>query len=108
MGIPAVGTLYNPTQSNIPWSQPGGPGTKVFPQQQNGPWLNYPTPGQFFIEATGLFVAGCGHWQDAPRIFIIGGDNGTAVVCCAICTYVQYTMPAAQFYSTFQTPITLI
>jgi hypothetical protein len=103
------GTLYNPKQSNIPWSQPGGPGTLVYPQQQInvawGPPNGYPVPGQFFIESSGLFVSGCGHWMDAPRIFI---DSGLAVVCCALCSYIQYTMPQAQFYDCVQTPITII
>ncbi len=226
MGVYVLGTQYNSRQSNIPWSQPGGPGTLVFPQQQiNVPWgppnpaegwpNGYPVPGQFFIESSGLFVAGCGHWQDAPRIFIdqdasfyspsylkdpnsqvwqlsatnsglfqaipvsgmsapssilindssisqtwsitiaplgeeliftptafstsapkqitltpalngdvfaiqianggmeiaysiIGAGQALALVTCALCTYIQYAMPTAQFYSTMQTPITII
>jgi len=106
MAIPPVGTLYNPKQSNIPWTQPGGPGTLVYPQQRiNEAWENYPVPGQFFIESSGLWVAGCGHWMDAPRIFI---DSGMAVVCCALCSYIQYVMSEAQFYDTVQTPVTII
>ena|SRR5208282_2900002 len=213
MALIILGTLYNPRQSGIPWSQPGGPGTIVYPQQQiNIPWANYPVPGQFFIEASGLFVAGCGHWMDYPHIFmddagiiatliylqdstgqvwqvavtnaaliqtipvsltsaptsipindsaisqtwamsvlplgdlkltavstqfapqqyaevspngsiyaiqVSNGDLQTAypspsltsamaLVTCALCTYIQYTMPIAQFYSTFQDPITII
>lgn len=70
MAIYVIGTQYNPKQSGIPWTQPGGPGTLVYPQQQlNVAWANYPVPGQFFIESSGLFVCGCGHWVDYPRIY---------------------------------------
>jgi hypothetical protein len=214
VGLYVLGTQYNPNQSGIPWTQPGGPGTLVYPQQQiNVPWANYPVPGQFFIESSGLFVAGCGHWQDFPHIIIdqnatiislpylkdpsgqvwqvgvtnnaliqtisvnlpitqtfillndssisqtwalsalVGGNleltavatnpnapnqlvvgapdgvaygiqvgngdlqvaypGGTvgiegALVTCNMCSYIQYIMPTAQFYSTFADPITII
>lgn len=221
MALYILGTQYNPNQSGVPWTQPGGPGTLVYPQQQInvvwGPPNGYPVPGQFFIESSGLFVAGCGHWQDYPRIFVdqsaivlspyylvdssgqvwqlaitndgfpqtvavgsassvtsilvndvvlpqtwalsvlpggyiqingvsyqanapttlllpapngvlwglqvasgslqtISGASGMgvgvgapmALVCCALCTYIQYLMPQSQFYDCVQTPITII
>jgi hypothetical protein len=104
MPIPPVGTLYNPSLNGIQWSQPV-PGSPVFPQQQINVPYGAPAIALFMIEASGLFVAGCGHWCDAPRVFI---DSGLAVICCPLCSFIQYTMPEAQFYSTFQTPLTII
>jgi hypothetical protein len=70
MGIIVIGTLYNPRQSDIAWSQPGGPGTTVFPQEQvNVPFTAYPTGGQLWAENSGIWVAGCGHWQNEPMIW---------------------------------------
>jgi hypothetical protein len=70
MGVIVVGTLYNPKQSGIAWSQPGGPGTTVFPQEQvNVPFAAYPTGGQLWAENSGIWVAGCGHWQNEPMIW---------------------------------------
>lgn len=112
--LPPVGTQYNPRFNNIKWSQPGGPGTLVFPQQQNGPFTNYPVPGQFFIELSGLFVAGCGHWMNLPRVFNDHDnmlDEDVVAVCCELCTYIQYYAPRSQYYdlsSVSATPITLI
>ena len=109
--LPAVGTLYNPHLNGIKWSQPGGPRTQVFPAQQNGPFLNYPVPGQTFSETSGLFVAGCGHWIDAPRLFF-DHDNMLGIdvvaVCCAVCSYVQYYTPRAQYFDLVNNPVTLI
>lgn len=69
MGIVVIGELYKPHFHGIPWSQPNGPGTNVFPAQENQPWTNYPVPGQFFSESSGLFQVGCGHSVDLPFIF---------------------------------------
>jgi hypothetical protein len=106
------GTLYIQGFHGVAWSQPGGPNTPVFPQQQNGVFVNYPVPGQFFSETSGLFTAGCGHWMDYPEIFT-DYDNATAeaavLVCCPLCSYIQYLIePAALFYDPLQFPITLI
>jgi hypothetical protein len=70
MAVILIGTLYNPRQSNIPWTQPGGPGTTVYPQEQiNVPFAAYPVVGQIWAENSGLWVAGCGHWINEPMIF---------------------------------------
>jgi hypothetical protein len=69
MGLIPIGGLYNPRQGGVPWSQPGGPGTTVFPLQENAPFANYPVPGQFFSESSGLFQVGCGHSVDYPLIY---------------------------------------
>lgn len=111
---PPVGTLYRPNFNNIPWSQPGGPGTQVFPAQQNGPFLNYPVPGQFFSEFSGLFFVGCGHSVDYPKIFNDVGQIGGIVmvaVCCPLCSFIQYYTPLSFYYdlsSNSATPVTII
>jgi hypothetical protein len=114
MAPPAVGTLYRVNYNGIPWTQPGGAFTTVFPQQQNGPFVAYPVLGQFFSELSGLFLVGCGHSVDLPKIFndvgLIGGIQMVAV-CCPLCSFIQYYAPLAQYYdlsSTGATPITLI
>jgi hypothetical protein len=111
---PPVGTFYIPNYNGIPWSQPGGPNTTVYPQQENGPWLQYPVPGQWFSESSGLFSVGCGHWVDLPKIFVdvglIGGIR-MAAVCCPLCSFIQYYIPLTQYYdlsSNSATPLTLI
>lgn len=114
MAPPAIGTLYRANFNNVPWSQPGGPFTTVFPIQENRPFLNYPVPGQFFSESSGLFQVGCGHSVDLPFIFNDVGPVGgipMVAVCCPLCSFIQYYMPLAQYYdlsSNSATPITLI
>lgn len=217
MGLIVIGTLYNPKQSGIAWSQPGGPGTTVYPQEQvNVPFTAYPVVGQLWAENSGVYVCGCGHWINEAMIFedadgfivslaylqdslgrnwLVGVSNGgveitatqvgagipistvlladqitsqtwmltvvpnadgsdvdyqlvpvggsggqpqllvqspngslygiqvsdgalqtayasasagspTALVCCSMCTYIQYAIPIGQFYDTFRTPVT--
>jgi hypothetical protein len=216
MGVILIGTLYNPRQSNIPWSQPGGPGTIVFPQEAiNIPFAAYPVAGIPWAENSGLWQVSCGHsvneamilqdgngfvgaltylqdnlgrnwrisvydngqgilaipvsysvnlstvllqdtvlsqnWQmtllangtgvdivitpvagtgqsqllvGSPNssLYAIQVSNGVletavplgqygtpvAVVVCPMCSYVEYVIPIAQFYSTWQTPVTFI
>ena len=114
MALPQTGTFY--VQPNGPrgiWTQPGGPGTTVFPQQQNGPFANYPVPGQFFSETTGLFVVGCGHWVDQAYVYYdtdttTNPPTPVVAVTCPLCSYVQYYMPRSLFADPVQNPITLI
>lgn len=101
-----VGTVYIPNYNGIPWTQPGGPGTTVFPQQQSNPWANYPVAGQFFIEASGLWTVGCGHWVDYPyvwRDYDACTGESCAIVSCPICSYIQYLMEP---YEAFDDPLT--
>lgn len=106
------GTLWEPNFNGVAWEQPGGAGTLVFPQQQSGEFLAYPVPGQLWLEQTGLFVAGCGHWQDYPRIqraYDEMLDTSVALVICALCSYIQYSVaPYDLIYNVEQFPIVLI
>lgn len=89
---PPVGSLYIPNWNNIPWNQPGGVGTKVFPTQNDGPFAAYPVPGQWISEAgEALWRAGCGHGFDCAQIFRDYDDctgQSAAIQCCPICTYI--------------------
>ena len=87
-----IGSLYQPKWNGIAWSQPGGPSTTVYPQQNNGPFTAYPVPGQFFGESSqALWRAGCGHGFDEFLIFRDydeGLQMSAALQCCSICTYI--------------------
>jgi hypothetical protein len=93
--VPLVGTIYNPdTAVYLPkFTQPGGPGTATFPQQQPG-------------EMIGLFVAGCGHWFNNWDVISATVDcDEVAVMRCPLCQYVQRIIdPYSDIYS-FQNEI---
>jgi hypothetical protein len=93
MGLPAIGTLAVANWNGIAWSQPGGAGTTVYPQEQvNVPFTAYPVGGQIWAENSGLWVLGCGHWQNAVlilRSYDPVNQVSAALICCALCTFVQ-------------------
>ena len=93
MALLTVGTLYIPNYNHIAWTQPGGTGTTVYPQQGDGPFLAYPVPGQFISEAgESLWRAGCGHGFDVWLVFRdydSSTSSSVAVVCCPLCTYIM-------------------
>jgi hypothetical protein len=94
---PVVGRIYNPDTAAYlpPFTQPGGPGTATFPQQD---------PGQMI----GLFVAGCGHWfNNWDVISATVACDQVAVMRCPLCQYVQRIIdPYNDIYS-FQNEILL-
>jgi len=70
MGVIVIGTLYEQNWGNIPWSQPAGPYTTVYPQEQiNVPFAAYPVQGMIWAENSGLWVCGCSHFVNEPMIF---------------------------------------
>ena len=94
MALPEIGTLYNPPGDAIPgtlasvWSQPGGPGTTVYPQPQDS------APG--FMEPpiipTGMYAFLCRHIFNLPAVFEAYDDETgqqAAIICCPVCTLVQ-------------------
>jgi hypothetical protein len=85
--IPLLGSLFfgGLVNGEKVWSQPGGPGTIVYPQQQIG-------------EQIGLWVEGCAHWFNSwdvrenawnPPSFIFAYVVPSAFVLCPLCGYVQ-------------------
>jgi hypothetical protein len=107
-----LGTLYLSPYNYIKWTQPGGPFTTVYPQEENSiynPPQNPIPPGQFFCEATGLWVAGCGHFYDCAHIFM-DQDSDTSVLaavgCCPLCSYIQFIIsPYSDISDTNKYPI---
>lgn len=93
MAVLTIGSLYIPNYNNTPWSQPGGVGTTVFPQEKLGvTWEEYPVPGQTWFEGGMLWSFGCGHWADFPVIFKDYDSNtsmSAAVICCPLCSYLN-------------------
>ena len=89
----AIGELYpSGGLNNVKWSQPGGPGTLVYPQQQLGGEYLEIKP---FNEFSGIFTAGCGHSQDEALIqreYDYVNQTSVALICCQLCGYVQYTL----------------
>lgn len=84
----------------------------MFPQQQNGEFLNYPVPGTPFIEETGIYFSGCGHSVDYAKIFMDHDnmlDISAAVVCCPMCSYIQYLIsPYESIYDPLQNPLIIL
>ena len=108
--LPPLGALYIPKWNNIAWSQPGGVGTKVFPAQNDGPWLQFPVPGQFISEAgEALWRAGCGHGFDEFQVFRDYDSNtskSAAIQTCPICTFIVAIIePYELFRDPLQYPI---
>jgi hypothetical protein len=90
----AVGQLYPPPNglSNIKWSQPGGPGTLVYPQQQSGGAYESIQP---FNEFSGVFRSPCGHSMNealVQREYDFENETSVALICCELCGYVVYTL----------------
>jgi len=88
-----IGALYpTPSGLNGLWSQPGGPGTLVYPQQEIGGDLLSIKP---FNEFSGIFRAPCGHSMNQPlvqREYDYDTQSSVALICCALCGYVVYTL----------------
>jgi hypothetical protein len=85
-----LGTLYkSPISAGVVrWTQPGGPGTLVFPQQQPG-------------EMIALFSFGCGHWFNNLEVVqeSDGAGGEVAYLICPLCSYIQRAIdPAEDIY----------
>lgn len=91
IGVYEVGALYiQPNGPNGIWTQPGGVGTTVFPQQvqANSDILSI----EPFSELTGTYMFGCGHSCNMCQIYkdVDTSDNvPVAILACAQCSYVQ-------------------
>ena len=93
--IPVVGTIYNPDSKPFSpkFTQPGGPGTATFPQQDPG-------------EMLGLFVFGCGHWMNNFDVIsaTVNCDQ-VAVIRCPLCYFVQRIINPYSDIHSFQNEI---
>ena len=85
---PQVGTLFPVDFTAAVYTQPGGPGTTVYPQQAQG-------------EMMGLFNAGCGHFFNSWLVqcaAVCGVPS--AIVGCPLCGYVvQIITPFSLIYT---------
>lgn len=97
---PQVGTLYKPQTIPGPtlYTQPGGPGTLVYPQQPLG-------------EKSAQYSFGCGHFFNIPRIWEefdpVSGEQA-AIIACPICTFIQQiVIPYSLYLNYIQTPIVI-
>lgn len=108
--LPPLGDFYVRNWNGIEWRLTGGPGTKVIPAQNDGPFLAYPTPGQFISEAgEALWRSPCGHGFDSFQVFrdfdSVTGKS-VAVVCCPICTVtLHYIEPYEEWTNVNSYPI---
>lgn len=108
--LPPLGAFYIQNYNGIHWTQPGGPGTKVFPAQNDGPFLAYPTPGQWISEVgEALWHSPCQHGFDVFMVFR-DFDSATgksvAVVACPICSLVlHYISPYEEWTNPNSYPI---
>jgi hypothetical protein len=98
MALPAVGTFYlNPVRSGVRvWTQPGGPGTQVFPAQPQG-------------EHAALYALICAHWINCLEVFEQYDPvtkQQAAILCCPMCSTVQRIIIPYANYENYQvTPI---
>lgn len=93
-GFPDLGSLYKGGIINGQqvYTQPGGPGTIVFPQF---PSL-YPVVPQGYPQEPmvyqGLLSFGCGHWANTCEVFSEYDPYNeviAALCCCPMCGFIQ-------------------
>ncbi len=101
-----VGALYpSGGRSGVAWTQPGGVGTPIYPQQATGTDYFSPHP---FSELSGTMSAPCGHYMNAPlvqREFDYTTNQSVALICCELCGYVVWTIsPFEAALNTVQLP----
>ena len=88
-----IGALYPPDGlGNIKWSQPGGVGTMVYPQQQTSTDYFSVKP---FSELSGMMACPCGHYINSPlvqREYDYTVNDSVALICCEMCGYVCWSI----------------
>jgi hypothetical protein len=104
-----IGSLYVQNWNGVTWSQPSGPGTTVYPQQNTGSF-GYPANQLLMQEpGQGLWVSSCGHWLDAWQIFRdydTVAEQSVAIIACPICSNIQQVLsPFESIYDAIQHPI---
>jgi hypothetical protein len=107
-----VGQLYYGGLVNgmVVWTQPGGLGTRVFPQV---PTI-FPQQFQGYQQVPFAYAAqyffGCGHPLNCAEIFEYYdpyAEEVMALICCPMCSYIQQIMPLEQYQSYIQTPLVI-
>ena len=89
----SAGSSYWPWLTGIPFTQPGGPGTTVFPQQVEKTWF----AGGVFIDNAGMingqYVLNCGHSVNQIEYTQYSDEAGQPkkAVACPLCGAIQAT-----------------
>jgi hypothetical protein len=97
------------------WSQPGGPGTLVYPQlPSNFSWFGKNDTGlggsiyEWPMAEPSQYVFGCLHPLNCPEIYSYYdpyAETIMALIVCPMCSYIQEIMPLAQYENYVETPI---
>lgn len=108
--FPQVGSLYNHGFVNgLPtFTQPGGVGTTVFPQQAQISPANFQGYIQYPMAYPGQYYPSCGHVINTFDVFFeynASAGEIYALICCPFCSFIQVVMPESQYYSYLQTPV---
>lgn len=111
LALPVIGSLYSPSGDALPgtlpsfWSQPGGPGTTVYPQPYDSAAGEFEPP----LIPYGMYSFMCRHIFNLPAIFEeydpVSGEQA-AIICCPVCTLVQQIIiPYSEYQNYLQTPL---
>lgn len=75
------------------YTQPGGPGTQVFPAQPNGqPWPDWPAAGEMVYSFGAWWIPFCLHFVDfwdVIREYDYDNSTSVALITCPVCNIVQ-------------------
>lgn len=89
LGVMYTGGIVN---GLLFFTQPGGPGTEVFPHQKNAePWPEYPIPGLIINEYVPWWAPPCGHSIKTFKVireYDYDTQSSVALVTCDVCTFV--------------------
>lgn len=101
-----IGLQYKRDWNNVAWTQPGGIGTQVYPQEVTG---NSNQLSQApYNELTGTFFFGCGHSADQVLLLLdydYTSGQQVSLICCPLCSFVQRTLSPAEAYNTLQNAV---
>lgn len=118
MSVLTVGSLYIENYGGTRWSQPGGVGSVVFPQQNSG-FGYYQQPGKTFPlisspineQGQALWISPCGHGFDTLQVFR-DFDSSTnmsaAVLTCPLCSFLIRLLEPYELVSNYLTNPILI
>lgn len=108
--LPELGSLYPISDDVIPsempptWTQPGGPGTTVYPQQMDSAAGEFEPP----MTPIGMYVPGCGHPCNCLKVFKqwdIITQQHWAIITCPACGYIQLLQLYSEYENYIETPI---
>jgi hypothetical protein len=107
-----VGELYlGPNANGTRWSQPGGPGTLVYPQPQQLSPEKFEGYQQAPMSYLALYCFGCGHYQNCAEVYEVFSEADgvqVALIVCNQCSYIQQIIvPYANYQNYIETPLVI-